>query len=57
VYKLGIMEVPETLSRPIQLLSHFSEGICKESAVTYQFQSVDLVGFNVVHDGPVSHPI
>ena len=50
------MEVLQTLGRPGQLLPCFSEEDCVESEVAYQFQSVDVIISNEVHDIPVRHP-
>jgi hypothetical protein len=51
------MEVPQTLSRPVQLLLHFSGGCNGEGEVTYQFQSVDVIISYVLHDIPMRHPL
>jgi len=56
VCETGTMEILQTLGRPMQLLSHFSDESGGRSEVTHQSQSVDVVNFNVVHDGPV-HPL
>jgi hypothetical protein len=57
VCKLGAMEVPQTLSRPVQLLPHFSGGCNGESEATYQFQSVDVMVFYILNDIPMRHPL
>jgi len=57
VCETGAVEVFQTLCRPVQLPSHFSEGNDGESEVVYQFQSVDGIFLDVLHDVPVSHPL
>jgi len=51
------MEVLQTLSCPVQLLPHISKGSGREKEVVYQFESVDGVNFDVLHDISVRHPL
>ena len=45
------------MSRPVQLSLYLSGGSGGKSVkVTYEFQSVDAIVFNVVHDVPAYHP-
>ena len=50
------MEVIQTPSCPVQLLSQFSERSWRKIEGTYEFQSVGVVLFDVLHDVPVVHP-
>ena len=51
------MEVLQTLSGPVQLLSQFSKGGGGESEGTNQVQPVGVVIFNVIHDVAMRHPL
>jgi len=51
------MEVLQTLGRTVQLSLDFSEGRGGDSEVTHQFQSVDMIRVNVLHDVSVHHPL
>ena len=51
------VEVLQTLSCPVQLLSHFCEGSGMDCTVTYQFQSVDVISSEVLHNVSVRHPL
>jgi hypothetical protein len=55
--EIDTVEVLQTLSRPMQLLSHSSEGRGGKSEVTHQLQSVCMVILNEFHDVPMRHPL
>ena len=57
VYEMSIVKVPQTLGRVVQLLSHFSGGSSREVKTTNQFQPIGAIIFDIVHDGPVRHPL
>ena len=51
------MEIPQTLSCPVQLLSYMSKGSGGGSKVTYEFQPVDMIIPDILHDVPMHHPL
>ena len=55
--EIGTMEVFQTLSCPIQLSLHVSEGGCGKCEATCQFQSVDMILSNEFHNVSVRHPL
>ena len=57
VYEIRPVEVLQTLSCPVQLLSSFSEGSGGGGEVTHQVQSVGRIIFDELHDVPMCHPL
>jgi len=57
VCEMDVVEVLQALGCPVQLSSRLSERNGGDSEVAYQFQSVGLMIFNVLHDGSVHHPL
>ena len=53
----GAMEVLQTLSCSVQLLSHLSEGSGGGGEVAHQFQSVHVRIFDILHDVSTQHPL
>lgn len=56
MYEVGTMKVLQTLSRSVQLLSNLQHREHRKTGETYQFQPVDVIEFDILHDVPVHHP-
>ena len=57
VCEMDTMEVLQALGCPVQLSPMLSEGSGVGSEVTHQLQSVGAIVFNVLHNGPLQHPL